>query len=256
MDESHTRVDSGSPAVHPDEVRTTFCGRACRATLFLGVGILAGTVACAAISRYGTAFGLPSEVELIRGQRMPTLEEERIIDAAERVQSYQNTVLSVAILGGVAGAALGLAVGLRSRTVTATAGGLIGGAILGAAFGAAGGFVELFAAYRLWEFDFARTFKTMMAHSAAFLISGVGIGLAAGLATRRVRHSLGVVLAAAFIAGLVYPGLAAAVFPISNTDAVVPGELGPLLMWTVMPVALMGLALGRMKVVRRTIVRT
>lgn len=231
---------------------TTVCGRACHAGLFLGVGLLAGAVAFVAIARYGSYFQLPAHVERLLDRDELTRAEFDQIEDASRVRDYRNTALSVAILGGVAGGVLGLAAGLRRKTAAAAAGGLIGGVVLGAAFGGLGGLTELFAAYRLWPLDIERTFKTMAAHSTAFLIAGVGIGLGAGLAARRVRHSLGVVLAAALVAGLVYPGLAAFLFPVANTDLVVPDAFGPLLLWTVMPLALMGLALGRTRAPGRT----
>jgi len=255
MAESRTPSDPSRATVLA-ETPTTTCGRLCLATVFLVVGLVAGAVAFAGIGRYGNAFKLPPEVDRLNYIDQITHEEAARLEAAEILRSYQNTALSVAILGGVAGGILGLAVGLRRRTFAATGGGLIGGVLLGATFGGLGGLVEMYLGYRLWSLnfgplDFERTFKTMVTHSAAFLIAGVGIGLAAGFAARRVRHSLGVVLAAALIAGLVYPGLAAALFPVLHTDAVIPHEVGPLLLWTVMPVALMGLALGRTKAAPR-----
>lgn len=254
MDPSRSLADHG-PAPAAAEDTTSRCGHLCRAALFLGIGLLAGVTAFVAIGRYGNSFRLPPEVERLAWQERISIEEAAILNEAEILQTYQNTALSVAILGGVAGGFLGFAAGLRRRTLTASTGGMVGGALLGAAFGAAGGLLELYVAYRLWPMDFEQTFKTMAAHSIAFLAIGAGIGLAAGLAARRVGASLGVVLAAALIAGLVYPGLAAAVFPVPNTDAVVPRTFGPLLLWTVMPLGLMGLALGRTKAARRPAVR-
>lgn len=245
MAESST-TPSGRDAT-ASEAPPSLCCRFCLATLFLAIGLVAGGVAFLGIGLYGTAFRLPPDVDRLAYQDFLTREDAAILMAAEELRAYQNTALSVAILGGVAGGILGLAAGLRRRTFAATAGGLTGGVLLGSAFGGLGGLVELYLGNSLWPLEFERTFKTMATHSTAFLIAGVGIGLAAGLAARRVRHSLGVVLGAALIAGLVYPGVAAAAFPVSHTDAVVPREFGPLLLWTVMPIALMGLALGRTK---------
>jgi hypothetical protein len=255
VDQTRNLADPGSAPTAAEDT-TTRCGRVCRAALFLAIGVAAGVAAFVAIGRYGASFQLPPEIRRLAAQERPTLEEWALINAAEIKQTYQNTALSVAILGGVAGAFLGLAAGLRRRTFRASTGGMVGGVLLGAAFGAAGGLLELYVAYWLWPMDFERTFKTMATHSIAFLAIGAGIGLAAGLTARRVGASLGVILAASLIAGLVYPGLAAAMFPIANTDAVVPRTFGPLLLWTVMPLALMGLALGRTKVARGPAIRT
>ena len=86
----------------------------------------------------------------------------------------------------------------------------------------------------------------MAAHSSAFLIAGVGVSIMPGLMARSFWPTLGVVLAAALIAGLAYPGVAAYYFPVPNTDAAVPvvGR-GPLLLWLALPTMLMALGLAR-----------
>jgi hypothetical protein len=234
------------------------CRRLCRAALFIGVGATAGVVAFYGIGIFGESFRLPEEIIVLMSKERLTEEEFAALTEARVTASYQNTALSVAILGGVAGGLFGLAAGLPRGMFVATAG-LFGGTLLGSLFGGMAGTVELFTAYQIWPIGVDSSYKAMATHSIAYLIVGVAIGIVAGLAVRRVRASLGVVLAAAVIAGLVYPGVAAHLFPIENTDAVVPpaallGDPGfspfrfaPLALWTLLPTALMGLALGRIK---------
>lgn len=232
--------------------------RLCRAALFVGVGATAGIVAFCGIGRYGESFRLPRDVVGLVDKERLTDAEFAALTEARVVTNYRNTALSVAILGGVAGGLFGLAAGLTRGMFVATAG-FVGGTLLGILFGGMAGTVELFAAYRIWPIGIDSSYKAMATHSIAYLIVGAAVGVAAGLAARRVRASLGVVLAAAVIAGLIYPGVAAHLFPVENTDAVVPpaflmGDAGfspfrfaPLVLWTLLPTALMGLGLGRIK---------
>jgi len=213
-------------------------------------GLAAGAIAFAALlvmSRYQLFFRLPDEVFPLLRQNRLSPEETAFVSSALRTQAYQNTALTVAVFGAIVGGLLGLASGGSRKSAFASSAGLGGGLIAGAGAGALGGLVDLFALERLWAMDFDHTYKAMVGHSSAFLIAGVGIGGTAGLAARQVTRTLGVVLAAALIAGLIYPGLAAALFPVLNTDAAIPDGRLALLLWMVLPAGLMGLAIGRTK---------
>lgn len=225
-------------------------GPSARLGLSFTTGLAAGAIAFAAMlmmSRYQLFFGLPDEVFPLLKRDQLSPEEIAFVSSALRTQAYQNTALTVAVFGAVVGGLLGLSSGVSRKSPLGSSVGLLGGVVAGAGAGALGGLVDLFTLERLWSMDFDHTYKAMIGHSSAFLIAGVGIGGMAGLAAQQVTRTLGVVLAAALIAGLIYPGLAAALFPVLNTDAAVPDGRLALLLWTVLPAGLMGLAIGRCK---------
>ena len=213
-------------------------------TAGLAAGVLAFVVLLG-MARYGIAFRVPESVSRIEYRERLTSDELAIVREARRKQAYQNTALTVAVFGAVVAGLLGMAAGASRKSILASSGGLFGGTVVGAGAGALGGVVDLYALEWLWPMAFDHSYKAMVGHSAAFLIAGIGIGAAAGLAARQVPQMLGVVLAAALIAGLIYPGVAAALFPEFNTDAAVPEGALALLLWMILPAGLMGLAIGR-----------
>jgi hypothetical protein len=209
-------------------------------------GALAGFIAFFGIQEFGNLFQLPEQLWPLLYKEQLTQEETGLLVAASILRDYQNTALQVAILGAAAGGLLGLVEGLARRSAVASIVGCVGGMLLGGAAGALGGIVDLYALSRLWTMDFDITFKSMAAHSSAYLIAGIGIAIVVGLTRRRLFPTLGVVLAAALLAGLIYPGLAACLFPVENTDAAVPTVgVGPLMLWTMLPTVLIGLAIAR-----------
>lgn len=253
-----TQVGSPTTTTFPLSAES-FGRRMWRTGLSTSAGLVAGLIAFAGILQAGWLVPLPSDVyELMvkaQDERL-THQENAYVDAALMSQFYYNTMLHVAIFGAAAGGLLGLWAGVTQRSASASFVGLVGGAIAGAVAGAVGGAVDLFAIDRLWYHDFEVTFKTMLGHSAAFLIAGIAIGTVAGLVIHKLASTLGVTLAAALIAGLIYPGLAAFLFPVLNTDVPVPYDPYnpvPLLVWTLLPTGLMGLALGRVSTARQLI---
>ena len=209
-------------------------------------GAIAGYVAFFGIREFGFLFQLPEHlIPLLDKQRLSPEEVDSLI-AAETLLRYQNTAVQVAILGAAAGCLLGLVEGLARRSFRTTLIGGLGGMLLGGLAGAAGGIVDLYVLSRLWDMQFETIFKAMAAHSIAFLLVGLGMAIVVGLTRGRVVPTVGVVLAAALIAGLIYPGLAASIWPVPNTDAAVPLDaMGPLLLWTMLPTLLMALAIAR-----------
>ncbi|MGC1272915.1 MAG: hypothetical protein WBC44_04355 [Planctomycetaceae bacterium] len=223
-------------------------GAGYRFGLSFTAGLAAGAlafVALFAMARNGLEFRVPEEIAVIREKRQLSLEEAAMVVKAERKQAYQNTALTVAVFGAFVGGLLGMIAGVSRKSLFASSAGLFGGTVVGAGAGAVGGLVDLYALEWLWPMGFDHSYKAMVGHSAAFLIAGVGIGGAAGLAARQVPQTLGVVLAAALIAGLIYPGVAAALFPMLNTDAAIPEGALAQLLWLILPAGLMGLAMGR-----------
>lgn len=244
-------ANTGFPMSEPLVPVAPLTGRMWRAGLSTFTGLFAGLIAFVGILQVGWLIPLPIDVSelMIKAQdERLTRQENDYVDAALTTQFYYNTMLHVAIFGAAAGGLLGFWAGVTRRSTSASFLGLIGGAIAGGIAGAVGGAVDLYAILELWHHDFEVTFKTMLGHSAAFLIAGVAIGTVAGLVIHKVPRSLAVTLSAALIAGLIYPGLAAFLFPVMNTDVPVPYDPYnpiPLLVWTLLPTGLMGLALGR-----------
>lgn len=223
-------------------------GPAYRFTLSFAAGLAAGVLAFAALftmARNGLEFRVPDEIAVIREKRQMSFEEAAMVVKAERKLAYQNTALTVAVFGAFAGGLLGMIAGVSRRSLFASSAGLFGGTVVGAGAGALGGLADLYALEWMWPMAFDHSYKAMVGHSAAFMIAGVGIGGAAGLAARQVPQTLGVVLAAALIAGLVYPGVAAVLFPVLNTDAAIPEGMLAQLLWLILPAGLMGMAMGR-----------
>ncbi|MBA3313599.1 MAG: hypothetical protein M3552_15705 [Planctomycetota bacterium] len=209
-------------------------------------GTLAGFIAFLGIQEFGYFFRLPVHLGPLLDKQELTQEEFKLLTAAAILRDYQNTALQVAILGAAAGGLLGLVEGLARRSLLATVIGCVGGILLGGIAGAVGGIADLYALTWLWGMEFDITFKSMAAHSVAFLLAGIGIALVVGLTRGRLFQTLGVVLAAALLAGLIYPGLAAYLWPIENTNAAVPTVgRGPLMLWTMLPAVLIGLAIAR-----------
>jgi uncharacterized membrane protein YjjP (DUF1212 family) len=209
-------------------------------------GALAGYIAFFGIRDFGFYFEIPAHLSPLLDKRELTVKEADMVLAALTRREYQNTALQVAMLGAAAGALLGLVEGLARRSILATLVGGAGGLLLGGLAGAAGGAIDLYVLSWLWGMDFDITFKSMAAHSVAFLLPALGIAIVVGLTRRRLLPTVGVVLAAALLAGLIYPGLAAYLWPVENTNAAVPiVGTGPLLLWTMLPAMLMSLAIAR-----------
>lgn len=209
-------------------------------------GALAGYIAFFGIRDFGYSFDLPEHLYPLLDKQRLTAEEADMLFAATVRREYQNTALQVAMLGAAAGCLLGLVEGLARRSIMATLIGCVGGMILGGLAGAAGGITDLYVLSWLWGMDFDITFKSMAAHSSAFLLPALGIAIVVGLTRRRLLPTVGVVLAAALLAGLIYPGLAAYLWPVENTNAAVPiVGTGPLLLWTMLPAMLISLAVAR-----------
>lgn len=205
------------------------------------IGLVAGACAWFAISQRIDFEYLPPEIIGVMGR--PTPEEQVRIYAAVRARDLRTAATSFAILGTALGSLIGLAVGLGRSKAAAVAGlasGLVAGAICGAAGGAAG---QLLLG-QLGRVKADPILRTTAAVEIAFAITGIGVGVAAGIASRRAAPLL-VAVAAAFIGGLIYPLLAAALFPTLPTDKVVPWQDEPLLVWAMVPAGIIGLAVGR-----------
>jgi hypothetical protein len=219
-----------------------------RLILSMTAGIAGGVLACAAIillEVFEIGALQPGDLPRVDDPRNMTAEQIVEFQAVVRTNEYLRTSLFVAAFGAAVGGVLGFVAGVARKSLRASSAGLLGGIVVGAMAGALGGMADLFALERLWPMEFDHTYKAMVGHTTAFLIAGVGIGGAAGLVARQLPQTLGVVLAAALIAGLVYPGIAAYFFPVLNTDAAVPDGFWSLLLWTILPALLMGIGIGR-----------
>jgi len=243
-DQPIAAVDASLPS--PPAASTRWADNWLRWFGSFAAGALAGYIAFVGIVEFAYVFQIPEHLTPLLSKRNLTQEEADTLYAAEVLRQYQNTALQVAILGAAAGCLLGFVEGLARRSILATLVGCVGGTVLGGLAGAAGGAIDLFVLSWLWGMNFDITFKSMAAHSMAFLLPALGIAIVIGLTRRRLLPTIGVVLGAALLAGLIYPGLAAYLWPVENTNAAVPiVGTGPLLLWTMLPAMLMGLAIAR-----------
>ncbi|MBA3312994.1 MAG: hypothetical protein M3552_11610 [Planctomycetota bacterium] len=209
--------------------------------LVAAAGLVAGACAWLAVSGRIDFEYLPPEIMDLLGR--PTPEEEAKFRAAVRARDFRTAATSFAILGLASGGLIGLAAGARRNRGSAAVG-LAAGLALGGVFGAAGGATGQFLSDGLQTTGLDSILRTMAASAGGFVVAAIGVGAGAAVASRR-SAPLPAAVAAALIAGLVYPLLAAALFPAAPTDKPMPWDAGPLLVWAMLPAGLMGLAVGR-----------
>lgn len=203
-------------------------------------GLVAGACAWLAVSRLIDFEYLPPEIMGLLGR--PTPQQQATFDAAVRIRDYRNAAIAYATLGAAAGGLIGGAACLR-RSKTAVVG-MIAGLAFGAICGAHGGAAGQFLVERLRTTPLDSILRTTAATATAFVMTGFGVGAAVAVTSRRAAPLVGAI-AAALIAGLVYPVLVAALFPAVPTDKVVPWQAWPQLLWAMLPSALFGIAVGR-----------
>lgn len=219
-------------------------GRIVRILAPLVLAAAAGVAAFFAADRYREFFQLPADVASLSSKMGLSPQEQQTLNAARRVQAFQNVMLVYAIFGSAVGLALGLAAGLLRRSASAALVGVLVGLGLGAAFGSLAGFSARYLDDRIGVHGGQQAYAPLW-NGTGFLIVGLGVGLAAGLASRRPRPTTLATAAAGLTAGVLFPILAAVAFPLVATDGTLPNGRGALALWTVFPAALMGLAAGR-----------
>lgn len=236
----------GPPSVTATDASSAPPRRSALVVLYVAASLIGGLAAFAGIERFGRSLEpkRAAEIGIAAGVGAGMTPEQAAAEEAYlRKRDYTNTTLSLALFGLAAGAFLGIAAGMTREAAGAVIG-LFCGASAGAAFGALGGAAEVYV-YRLWGYRTDPLFRAMAGQAIAFFLAGSGIGLGAGLPVRRALRIAAAAAAAGLLAGVIYPGLAAALFPISDTNSLVPEGTGPLLLWTLLPAGLMGLTAAR-----------
>lgn len=218
-------------------------------------GLLAALIARAAIALVGDVFHLTPELAAIGASQNPSAEDTQRYTVAMFEVRYSHAALWLAAAAGILGGIMGLTLGLFRRSVAKTFVGTACGVLCGAVAGAAGGYLSTSLEYvsrtRLTAPDASVSeFMTMLWHSVAWLLVGLGCGLgtALGTPTLRVRILVGTVVVAAvagLVAGTIYPVVAGVALPLTNASLPFPDEPQSLLLWLGLPAVLIGLTLGR-----------
>ena len=195
-------------------------------------GILAGVVGVFVVSNWGAPFHIPKELADLPPTAAPEKLEVRDRETGRVVAL--NSSVSVALLAGIVAVSLAAYASRRHANVVASvAVGAVVGGLCGALGGAAGQL--LLDQLRPIPVDsLPLMVKTILAHLAVWTLSGLGSGIAVGLAMRKTsgiaRPALGGALGGA-VAALVYSPLGAITFPLDETDRIVPTGGGNAFLW-------------------------
>jgi hypothetical protein len=189
--------------------------------------------------RYEQIFFAPEEITMMT-QVTPEADAEM-----RRVRAW-NWMYGYALFGGILSAALSATEGAARRSLIRLLAGLVVGALLGALFGWGAGY----AASVIYSGNFLEVdpmIRTMLFQACAWVVLGIGVGLATAAPAGSMRvigkAVLGAVLGG-LISAMLYPILAAYLFPTDHSDRVVPAGLGNRLFWVGLTSGLMGLLLG------------
>lgn len=222
--------------------------RSCIYLIMLVVGVAAGIIS-------GWLFGLAADWFVIGdefNQYSPPYSGEIAVrfEAASERAARLNLVLGFGFCGCVAGAAIGWSAGLINGTWRSGLCSLGLGVVLGGAFGALGGLLNRFASAQFTDHSQEAIFTAMKVHAAGWLLIALAIGLAVGLPTRRwktVLSCVGVAIAAAIIAVVLFPVLSSVLIPEAHPEIRIPDRAGVRLLWTTLSCGLIALALGRQR---------
>jgi hypothetical protein len=139
---------------------------------------------------------------------------------------YSNQTLGIGVFGLCMGGLLSLAEGAASRSLTRCEIGLGIGLLVGALFGALGGAAGTYAYDRI-AVDVPRMemYPGIISDSVAWGVAGLGVGAAVALTSWRL-HLVFPCTAAAMLGGvllgILHGPLSAIVFPMVNSDTIVP----------------------------------
>lgn len=216
-----------------------------RAILFMLIGIAAGIGCAFIVPGYYSTYALSPELQKKAEAQQGMNDADRVlVEAGLAKIEKQNSALTLGIYGGILGAAFGLLASLLHRPSRFLLG-LIGGAVFGAAGGTAAGFAAAIA------YQYARAsgiqFTGAVAHSVAWSILGIGLGLTFACAAGGLRSLPGYLFAgvlAGFLGALVFHPGVAILLPVHNVDIIMPIEFAPQVAWTAVPAAMFGLFLG------------
>lgn len=233
-------------AYQGSEDRTSSPGRSRFAviTALMAVGIVGGAHAWWAASELGQSFPLDPKVRPLLDKQTLTPEEELRLGRAEMDKTLKNTALSLGIFGAIVAAFIGGVEGVLRRRILAALTGVVVGVLAGGGFGVLGGLADASIYDRLQPEGIDPTYLAIMMHGAAFVLAGLGVGVAAAVGARQ-WSKIFVIAAAGLVAGSLFPIVAAVILPVPNADVPLPVEPELLGLWMLLPAGLMGLAAGR-----------
>jgi hypothetical protein len=210
-----------------------------------------------------TALCLAGVVAVVLGTAASTLREffparmpamgmaaEPGVDPKAALETYRRQILKnvllvdVLIAAAVCGA-LGIAASTASRGRVLV--GLLVGIGGGAIAGGVGGFVADQVIRAPWIPDSLSALRALSAHAVLWMFCAVALTAAVVFGTRRkfTGKIFGWLSFGALIAASVYPLIAGLVFPLENSDKLVPDGLANTAIWIAVPTLLFAIAVGR-----------
>lgn len=168
--------------------------------------------------------------------------------AASNRATLGNNTANYAIVGAAIAALVGLAQGVRQRSLLRMALGFAAGLLVGAIAGAGAAYGVTLLIRQPAAASIAASVKSAMGQVICWGLVGFACGLSVSAGTRRPARVLHL-SAAGSIGGLLgaalYGVLAPLLFPLSNTDLLVPGTSASRLLWIGVAAASIGLMLAR-----------
>lgn len=228
-----------------------------RVATFAVIGLVAAALGVMTIIGIGEQFRLPKELVALGIGGPPGPDAQARIVAGNTVLKYKHFALWFGAVGAVWGVVFGLAKTLagsgsanRGRAVAA---GLIFGGLVGVGSGLASNTVDIWIQKNVPPGQLSPPeHMPFLLHGVTWLIMGlaVGIGVAAGSASKKaadvVGGSLSIAMAAA-LGGILYPLLTAFVLPTADVTQSLPEHLSGKCLWMGLPAVLIGMAVGRQK---------
>jgi len=237
---------------------------ACGPLLLTCLGLLAGPLAWLLIMQFGGFFKLPEGfIPLDFAERFAFMmdpENNRAVQELLAKINYQNTLLTLAIVGAALAGVFGLGGGIRRKSIRAMVTGTTTGMVLGAVLGVLTGIVVQFTERQLQPFlgtdlfgttfTFSLMYLTLALHAMTWSMIGIAVGLAIAIPTSQDRV-IGRSVVAAITAGpfAAYLFMLLGVFLVwlfnnPNPDHIIPAGAVNRLCWTTVAAVMMGLFVG------------
>lgn len=206
-------------------------------------GLVATVVGYFGAIQYGTFFTLPEELA-DTGSNV-SAEVLQKVEAASSAAKEKNLALVASIYGAGLCLLSAIVAGLvaRGRPLLGGIVGLLAGTVAGAAGGMSD--MRIYSALRAAE---TSTFlSTITAHASLWCMIALAFGIAVSVATRgqQAVQLGGVSILMGCIAAVLFPIVAAVVFPTANSELPRPAEAHLNWVWFGMPSILLGLGAGR-----------
>ncbi|MBW3596185.1 MAG: hypothetical protein KY475_02800 [Planctomycetes bacterium] len=159
-----------------------------------------------------------------------------------------NYRLHLTFVGGAVAGLLGLGAGIAQRSPARAGLCLLLGAGLGAGLGLLAGLAAVEVETRLLTAKSGEPTRAMLVHAAVWLLVGLAVGTACGVATkswRGVFNSIGAACLAGILSALLFYVVASIAFPLERSDLPTPTGMGNRLLWVGLAAVLMAIALAR-----------